>query len=445
MSAPTLRPDSNTSESVLPVTGTLTNVDSATNPLPFGIYTRHIQPEHGEQSGQDFISGAVDQVAHVYKKLGGDVLDVELTEYQVYAAYEEAVLEYSYIVNLHQAKNVLGSALGATTGSFDHDGELVTGALSGTLSADPGPTRIELTYPKYDFSYTKRVASRMSTEAGIGGDITIYSASVDKVNEQSDYDLQALIYSASITDSDLPYYGKLKDSDDSKKNLTIRKVFYKTPHAMWRFFGYYGGVNAMGNLGTYGQWADDSTWEVIPVWQNKAQAILYEDHIWTRTSHYSYEIKNNRLRIFPQPNTYSPDKWWVEFTIDEDAWVEDDDRKVGVEGVNNMNTLPFANIPYNNINAIGKQWIRRFSLALSKEMLGYVRGKFSTIPIPGESVTLNASDLLSQGKEEQDKLREELKTILDELTYQKLAEQDAAIADSVGKTLQGTPVPIFVG
>ena len=77
--------------------------------------------------------------------------------------------------------------------------------------------------------------------------------------------------------------------------------------------------------------------------------------------------------------------------------------------------------------------------------MGYVRGKFSTIPIPGESVTLNASDLLSQGKEEQDKLREELKTILDELTYQKLAEQDAAIADSVGKTLQGTPVPIFVG
>jgi len=181
------------------------------------------------------------------------------------------------------------------------------------------------------------------------------------------------------------------------------------------------------------------------VWQNKAQAILYEDHIWARTSHYSYEIKNNMLRLFPIPNSYSPDKFWVEFTIDEDVWAEDDDRKVGVDGVNNMNTLPFANIPYDSINAIGKQWIRRFSLALCKEMLGHVRGKFSTIPIPGESVTLNASDLLSQGKEEQDKLREELKTILDELTYQKLAEQDAAIADSVGKTLQGTPVPIMVG
>lgn len=440
MSVPNLRPDSNTSKSVLPVTGTLTNVDSTANPLPFGIYTRNIQQEDAATNpAQDFISGAVDQVAHVYKKLGGDVLDVEITEYQVYAAYEEAVLEYSYIVNLHQAKNILGSALGNTTGSFDHDGELRPGDFSSSL----GATRVELTYPKYDFSYTKRVANRMSTEGNIGGDQPIYSASVDKVNEQADYDLQALIYSASTSDSTLSYYGKL--DNNGKRKLTIRKVYYKTPHAMWRFFGYYGGLSAVGNLGTYGQWADDSTWEIIPVWQNKAQAILYEDHIWARTSHYSYEIKNNKLRLFPIPDRYSPDAWWVEFTIDEDVWAEDDDRKVGVDGVNNMNTLPFANIPYNSINSIGKQWIRRFSLALSKEMLGYIRGKFSTIPIPGESVTLNASDLLSQGKEEQDKLREELKTILDELTYQKLAEQDAAIADSVGKTLQGTPVPIFVG
>ena len=440
MSTPNLRPDSNTSKSALPVTGTLTNVDSTANPLPFGIYTRHIRPDSGERSAQDFISGAVDQVAHVYKKLGGDVLDVEITEYQVYAAYEEAVLEYSYIVNLHQAKNVLGSALGNSTGSFDHDGELKAGDLSSSL----GSQRIELAYPKYDFSYTKRVSSRMSTEVNIGGDLPIYSASVDKVDRQSDYDLQALIYSGSTSDSNLPYYGKLGDNN-GKRNLTIKKVYYKTPHAMWRFFGQYGGVNAMGNLGTYGQWADDSTWEVIPVWQNKAQAILFEDHINVRTSHYSYEIKNNMLRLFPEPSTYIPDKWWVEFTIDEDIWAESDDRKVGVDGINNMNTLPFANIPYDSINSIGKQWIRRFSLALSKEMLGYVRGKFSTIPIPGESVTLNASDLLSQGKEEQDKLREELKTILDELTYQKLAEQDAAMADSVGKTLQGAPVPIMVG
>jgi len=63
--------------------------------------------------------------------------------------------------------------------------------------------------------------------------------------------------------------------------------------------------------------------------------------------------------------------------------------------------MPFANIPFENINSIGKQWIRRFALAVTKEMLGQIRGKFATIPIPGDSVTLNASDLLSQAKEEQ--------------------------------------------
>ena len=445
MAAPNLRPDSNTSKSILPVTGTITNVDSTANPLPFGIYTRHIQPKQGEQSTEHFISGAVDQVAYVYKKLGGDVLDVEITQYQVYAAYEEAVLEYSYIVNLHQAKNVLSNTLGNTTGSFDHDGELRTGgALSASLAGD----RVELKYPRYDFSFTKRVIDRMATETNVGGSQTIYSASFDKVDEQQEYDLQTIIYSASVNDSTVPYYGKLTahtDETQGKKKLTIKKVYYKTPHAMWRFYGYYGSLNAVGNLSTYGQFADDSSWEIIPMWQNKLQAIQFEDHLWTRTSHYSYELKNNRVRLFPVPSTYSPDKFWVEFFINLDAWDEEDDRRIGIDGINNMNTLPFANIPFNSINSIGKQWIRRFALSLSKEMLGYIRGKFASIPIPGESVTLNGAELVTQAKEEQDKLREELKTILDELTYQKLAESDAAIIDSTGKTLQGMPVPIMVG
>jgi hypothetical protein len=93
----------------------------------------------------------------------------------------------------------------------------------------------------------------------------------------------------------------------------------------------------------------------------------------------------------------------------------------GQDGINNMNTLPFENVPYENINSMGKQWIRRFALALSKETLGQIRGKFGgNVPIPGENVSLNASDLLSQAKAEQDALRDELKTILDELTYNKL-------------------------
>ena len=96
-------------------------------------------------------------------------------------------------------------------------------------------------------------------------------------------------------------------------------------------------------------------------------------------------------------------------------------------------------------NAIGKQWIRRFALSLTKEMLGYVRGKFSTIPIPGESVTLNAAELLSQAKDEQEKLREELKKILDELTYDKLAETEAKFITNSNEALKNVPAGIFAG
>jgi ssDNA-specific exonuclease RecJ len=110
-----------------------------------------------------------------------------------------------------------------------------------------------------------------------------------------------------------------------------------------------------------------------------------------------------------------------------------------------MNTLPFQNVAYASINSIGKQWIRRFALALTKEVLGQIRGKFSSIPIPGEAVSLNSAELLSQAKSEQEALREELKTTLDELTYSKLAEQDGVISDSAEKVLSDIPTGIYVG
>ena len=237
---------------------------------------------------------------------------------------------------------------------------------------------------------------------------------------------------------------KLNQQDRMNRKFKIRKVFFKTPASVWRFYGYYGGLNAVGNLSGYGQFADDSTFEIIPTWQNKLQAMAYEDHLYTRLSHYSYEIHNNMLKLFPAPQGRE-EKMWVTFTMHRDAWEEDSDRKSGVTGINNMNTLPFPNVPYKNINSIGKQWIRRYALALTKEILGQVRGKFATLPIPGESVTLNASDLLSQSKEEQASLKEEIKTVLDQMTYKALAEQNAAMVAAVDTVYQEIPIAIFQG
>tara|TARA_Y100001937_G_scaffold43141_1_gene60966 strand:+ start:970 stop:2223 length:1254 start_codon:yes stop_codon:yes gene_type:complete len=417
MAQPTLTPSSNTSVSKLPVTGTAGDVASA---LPFGIYS----------SNTDFLSGAAEQVAYTYKKLGGDVLDIELKASNVYANYEEAVLEYSYLINTHQAKNVLSDVLGATTGTFDHDGSLKT-----------GPEGINLKFPRFEFAYARRVADAISTEAGsTGGTLTEYSASFSLENGVQDYDLQTII-SASADESASDFYNLVGNN-----KVQIRRVYYISPRAMWRFYGYYGGVSVVGNMNTYGQFADDSTFEIIPTWQNKMQAMTYEDSIYTRTSHYSYEIINNKLRLYPVPQADLTHRtMWVSFTVQKDPFEEYDDRKSGIEGVNNMNTIPFDNVPYENINAIGKQWIRRFALALSKETLGQIRGKFATLPIPGDNVTLNHSELLSQAKEEQEKLRTELKEVLDQLTYTAIMEDDAKIADAASKINTSIPMKIYVG
>tara|TARA_R100000008_G_scaffold61950_1_gene39243 strand:- start:1686 stop:2966 length:1281 start_codon:yes stop_codon:yes gene_type:complete len=426
MAVPTLTPASQMSKVILPVTG---NPEDVSGSLAFGVYS----------GVEEFLSGAAAQVEYTYRKLGGEILDIELSASNVYASYEEACLEYSYIVNIHQSKNIMGDALGSQTGSFDHLGNL-----------DEGPENVNLKYPRFSFSYAKRVASALSEEAGVGGNTTFYSASFARVAKQQDYDLQRLIYTASVdnsdpaTDSGVAFAG-LIDGDTGNKKVNISKVYYKTPQAMWRFYGYYGGIGVVGNMNTYGQYSDDSTFEVIPAWQNKMQAMAYEDSIYTRVSHYSYELRNNRLRLYPVPDEWSPEYFWVEFTIPTDIWDESDDIDYGISGVNNMNSLPFDNIPYNNINSIGKQWIRRFALALAKETLGQVRSKFGAIPIPGESVTLNGEALITQGKEEQEKLRTELKEVLVELEYDELLKSDVELVEAASKIFQATPLPIFVG
>ena len=419
MSLPTLTPASTLSAVILPITGNVDNVNSA---VPYKIYSDSTAPMY---SGE-FISGAVDQVSYVYKKLGGDVLDIELTEGNVYAAYEEAVLEYCYLINVHQATNILSDTLGNTTGSFDSKGNIMSGSLSSSL----GGKHVALKYPKFDYGVSRKISEGISADVGLKNSVQ-FSASFDVTQGVQDYDLQNII-STSTT-----FSGSV-----GNKKILVKKVYYKTPHAMWRFFGYYGGLNVVGNLHNYGQFSDDSTFQLIPAWHNKAQAMAFEDAIYTMMSHYSYELRNNKLRLFPIPYSGGPTKMFVEFSIPEDAWSSDDPK---VDGVNNMNTLPIGNIPFVNINAIGKQWIRRFALALSKETLGQVRSKFGTVPIPGESVTLNGSALISEGKDEQEKLRTELKETLAELTYAKLVESEAAKVENSEKTLQKVPYHIYVG
>jgi hypothetical protein len=220
MAYPVLNPLSTTSRIVLTETGSYADVQ---NHLPFGIYGHTDSPFYSV----NFITGAVEQVGYTYKKLGGDVLDIEITAGNVYAAYEEATLEYSSIINFHQVKNSLSQYLGSKTGSFDSHGT-ISGSLSGS--------NIALRFPYFNIGYAGRVAEAAGDMAGVGRNERIYSASFDTQQGIQDYDLQAVIYSASL-DPESDFYGKVGTA-----KVYIKKVFYKTPAACWRMFSYYGGL-----------------------------------------------------------------------------------------------------------------------------------------------------------------------------------------------------------
>lgn len=544
MSVPVLTPTSTISAVTLSSTGSFANVDSH---VPYRIYS----DESSALYSSMFVSGAVEQVSYVYKKLGGDILDIELTEGSVYSAYEEAVLEYSYILNLHQGKNVISSVLGNSTGSFDHKGNLMSGSdLHSTLDG----AHVALKYPRFDYALPRRVSEGVSAEIGLKGSKNHFSASFAVTEGIQDYDLQTILDandgvaatstitvanaadaaglngdSFKLVDSEgrtakftfdsstaetkngtigvngvagvgpisIAIMNAVNDSsvnlkitatnpsagtvtltqdigghpgnkttdfsgvtsvsatnftggDGSKyvgringRKILITKVYYKTPAAMWRFFGYYGGLNVVGNLHNYGQFSDDSSFQLVPTWQNKQQSLAFEDAIYTRMSHYSYEIRNNSsVRLYPIPSAHTPRHMWVEFSVPSDVWESDDER---TEGINNLNTIPLGNLPFENINSIGKQWIRRFALALCKETLGQVRSKFNSIPVPGDSITLNGTALITEGKDEQDKLRTELKETLAEMTYSKLAGDQAEVLENSQKVMIQVPNYIFVG
>lgn len=435
---PTLSPLSTISKSLLPPTGNLANVQSAIFYSPF-------------VSSSCFISGAVDQVAYTYSMLGGQVLGIELTEQNVYVAFESAVKEYGYLINLYQAKNSLSSYLGSETGTFCADGEF-DGLPSG--SALSGGLNPALVYPKITFNYVKTIQDGFSFNANLNSTISRYSASINLEPGVQDYDLQSAVYTASLEPTSL-FYNRLTSSAE---RITVTRVFYQSPHSFWRFFGLYGGgLNTLGNLQSYGQFSDDSTFELVPVWQNIAQATMYNTAMKVRASNYSYELKNNRVRIFPAPTWDFPRNLWFEFYLDKDligsnavgpnAPTGSNGQPLNPQGggVNNLNTLPFANIHPENINSIGWTWIRRWALAEVKQILSLVRGKLSSWPYPGESITLNAEALYSQSQTEKEMLREELKQMLDETSYVNLSEQNRQLVENALEIGAQTPLLIYRG
>jgi hypothetical protein len=231
--------------------------------------------------------------------------------------------------------------------------------------------------------------------------------------------------------------------------MKVSEVFHFNPQAAYRFFDTTSAINYMNNEFSFESFTPETIFYVLPVYEDILRAGQLDLSNRVRRSNYTYKVTGTNLRIFPMPTAQlDGKKLWVRVKHYPDPLnpaYEDN----SIYGVSNLGNVPFGNLNYSQINSIGKQWIRQYTLALSMETLGRVRSKFGNIPIPGESLTLNGGELVTQGREDKGNLVTSLKEMLDTLTYDKLIETQATRAENLQKQLKYIPVPngmaIFTG
>ena len=386
--------------------------DEASNPTPFGFY----------DSDLIFQSEAPKVASFCAKKLGYPMMDVELECGNFFAAFEEAVTAYGAEVFQSLASQNFGSLSGGSTAN----------AVNTTLIR---PSLNEMI----------RTSKMYGMEAGVGGNTTMYTGSLPLIAGQQDYDLQAFV-------NTLPNSGV----------ADIRRVFYEAPPAITRYFDPFAGsgTSAQGLMDTFdfGKFSPGINFMLMPVSFDllKTQGIEFNDAV--RKSAFTFEIVNNKLKIFPIPKAAG--KLRFEYYLEEEKRYVDDGLNVNAEAsstggvggsqggsniVTNMSNVPTENPIYADINSIGRQWIYKYAAAVSKETLAYVRGKYQTVPVPGSEATLNQADLLADARTEKSTLIEDLKQILQTASLSNQLEMQATQTKYINDALTGVPNLIYIG
>jgi len=363
---------------------------------PFGFY------DYDYQFQQD-----ADRVAQFCAtRLGYPMMEVELQSIHFYAAFEEAVTTYGNELYSFKIRDNYLSFEGNSTGSGTQNNVLARPNMGNII----------------------RIAKQYGTETGTGGDVTWYSGSLPLKDKQQVYDLNEWAISQSI-----------------QGGIEIKRVFYESPPAIVRYFDPYAGTGTgvQGLLETFGfgNYSPGINFLLMPVYADleKIQAIEFNDQI--RKSNYSFEIQNNQLRLFPIPDGR------VEKLLFQ--YVKLSERNAGFvsgsEGlISNVSNVPMGNPVYSQINSIGRKWIYEYALALSKEMLGLVRGKYEQVPIPGNEIRLNAGDLITQATNEKAALLERLRAFLDETSRKALLERKRDESDFIKNELSNVPNVIYI-
>ena len=366
------------------------------NPTPFGFY----------DTDTEFTSSANQVATWCAQRLGYPIVDIELQPVNFFTAFEEAVTTYSQYVYQYKIIENIGTLEGSTTGSSLNN-QYIQPNLCNNIS----------------------IAEEYGSEAGTGGSISYKSGSLAVSASQQVYSLTDLW--TNISESGNP--------------IEIKRIYHYAPAAIVRYFDPYAGtgtgIQSLMETFGFGNFSPGVNFMLMPTYYDalKVQAIELNDQI--RKSAYSFEITNNdKLKLFPIPRRN--ETLYFDYVVK--AQRNNPVRIQRKDLVTNVSNVPYSNITYGTINTPARQWIFRYTLALSKEMLASVRGKYSTVPIPGSEVTTNANDLRSEAASEKQALIEELKAMLEESSRAKYTERDAQIAQNTQDIMYKVPYPIYI-
>jgi hypothetical protein len=386
---------------------------------PFGFFDSDVT---FQQQADSFAKYAAQYV-------GYPIMDVELVDINFYTAFESAVIEYSNQINQVNIINNLVNTLGMQTDASFLGSDGLTGKVVGQ-----------------SLGYITKLSKAYGTEAGSGGTTKWYSASFDLIDKQQTYSIkQAVEQSLGITLS-------------STSSIEIRKVLHNPPPAIVRYFDPFVGTGLgsqqMLDAFGFGAFSPAVSFMMMPIHADllRLQAIEFNDQI--RKSHFSFEIHGDDMRIFPIPGTQGSmatqyfGTVWFEFLFEEqktnDAVLFGNTALI-TGSVSDASNIPYTYQTYSKINDMGRAWIIRYGAALVKEMLGYVRNKYSSVPIPGGEVTLNGSDLIQQGQAEKESLIAQLREFLDKMSRENMMTRQNAEANQMNEMLAKVPLKIYVG
>jgi hypothetical protein len=349
------------------------------------------------------------------RRLGYPIVDVELQDLNFYTAFEEAITVYGNEIYSYKIKQDYLSLEGV---NITNDVPIVNGNPS-----------LAFSHVNPNLGVIIKLSEQYGTEAGTGGNVNWYTGSIPLTSSVQDYDLNDWAISQGYED----------------KDLEIKKIFYEAPPAITRFFDPYAGtgagvMNVMDSFG-WGSYSPAINFVLMPINYDMQVIQQIEMNDKVRRSNYSFEIRNNKLRIFPIPDG-KVNKLFFHFLLKSERLAN---SIVGnSNSISNVSNVPYTNPIYTNINSIGRSWIFEYALTLCKEMLGYIRGKYSTVPIPGDNVTMNQADLLSSATADKTLLIEKLRDYLEDTSREKLLERRSLETDYRQKELNQVPQLIYI-